>query len=151
LDVEDLDPDNKSFAFYDRGYDHVVLSNTDGHTYIHETDSYNGSNYTGYRVEPVVDFGNPRRNDLLGEIWFDLVSASNHIITVYWRGGDTLGGLLANSWQSIGTISHLNPSQPFIPVNKNARLHQIKWEAVNQNERFQVNGITFKFTTGSER
>lgn len=151
LDVEDLDPDNKSFAYYDKGYDHVVFSNTDGHTYLHETDSYNGSDYTGYRVEPIMDFGNSRRNDLLNEIWFDLVSSSNHIITVYWRGGNTMGETVSSTWQTVGTISHMSPSQPFIPVNKDARLHQIKWEGTNQNERFQVNGITFKFTTGSER
>jgi len=151
LDVEDLDPDNKTFAYYDKGYDHVVFSNIDGHTYLHETDTYNGSNYTGYRIEPVLDFGNSRRSDLLTEIWFDLVSSSNHIITIYWRGGNTLGEIMSSAWQSVGTISHLSPNQPFIPLSKDARLHQIKWEVVNQNERFQINGITFKFTTGSER
>jgi hypothetical protein len=151
LDVEDLDPDNKSFAYYDRSYDHFMFSNTNGNTYKHETDSYYGSNYTGYRVEPILDFGNPRRTDLLGEIWFDFASSINLLVNLYWRGGDTAGEVVASAWQSIGTISHLSPGQPFAAVNKSARLHQLKWEVTNAGERFQINGITFKFTPGSER
>jgi hypothetical protein len=151
LNIADLDPDNKSFAYYDRSYDHFMFANTDGHTYTHETDSYDGSHYTGYRVEPILDFGNPRRTDLLGEIWFDLASSANIEINLYWRGGDTVGEVVGNAWESIGTISHFAPGHPFAGVNKSARLHQVKWEVTNENERFQVNGITFKFTVGSER
>jgi hypothetical protein len=135
----------------------VFFENDDGYVYAYEGNSryFDVTGFTEFafdmsRTEPVLDFGNPRRTDLITEIWFDIPVAVNVTITVQWRGGDTLGELSAASFATIGTISANSPSQPFISTSQSARLHQILWTASSMTD-LQVNGITFKYQPGSER
>jgi len=126
----------------------LVISNTDGHLYYHSGDDLDGGNLDAYRIEPILDFGDKFRMDLLQEIWMDFDRVGTFSIDLYHRSGDTVGELLAQSWTSIGSISCNSPSEPVLPVDKNARLHQIKWGTDLKNERFQVSNIHFRYIPG---
>ncbi len=106
--------------------------------------------FVAYRIEPVLDFGNPYRFDLLQEIWFGITDGGVFSIDVYHRSGDTLGELEADSWTQLDSLSCNNPTRPVVHVNKNARMHQIKWGTDKVSEKFQVNDITFKYEEGSD-
>ena len=102
-----------------------------------------------YRVEPIMSFGNPRRFDLLTEVWFSITKKHKSTIDVYHRCGDTAGEVKAQDWTSVGSISCDSPDRPVVHVEKNARLHQIKWGTNAVTETFRVNRITFKYEEGS--
>jgi hypothetical protein len=126
----------------------LVYSNIDGHLYYHSGDDLDGGNLDGYRVEPILDFGDKYRVDLLQEIWMDFDRVGAFSVDIYHRSGDTIGEVLAQNWTSIGSISCDSPSEPKLSVDKNARLHQIKWGTELKNERFQVSRIRFHYIPG---
>jgi len=134
----------------------VVYGGTDGHLYTHSSEELSGSNLDGYRVEPVLYFGNRRRWDNIKEIWFDIGLSGDFSIDVYHRTGNTVGELVEKGWTLTGTVSCNNPLRAEVldsngsKPNINARLIQIKWGTDLLNESFQVNGITFKYESGSE-
>ena len=124
-----------------------VYSNTDGHLYYHSGDSIDGDDLDGYRVEPIIDFGDAQRKDTLQEIWFDIAESGSFSIDVYYRGGDTVGEVEDLSWTSLGSISCDDNSKPVLYVNQTARLHQIKWGTNAADEKFSISRITFKYMT----
>jgi len=141
---------SSTWAYYTSLRERLVLANTDGHLYqrIGGTDA--GSNLDGYRIEPILNFGDSNRYDILNEIWFDICSSGVFSIDVYHRSGDTVGELNTKGWDSVGSISCNSIARPVVTgFSKPARLHQIKWGTNLLSEPFQVNGITFKFTMDS--
>ena len=125
--------------------DYLVYANTDGYLYHCINEDLNGSDIDSYRIEPVMDFGDRLRWDLLSEIWFDIATVGDFSIDVSLRSGDTTGELEAASWTSAGSVSCNGIANPVLYVNQNARLHQIKWGTDLKDEKFIVNGITLKY------
>jgi hypothetical protein len=105
----------------------------------------------GYRIEPVLDFGNPRRKDVFKEIWFDLAEVGDFTIDISHRSGNTSGEVVSQAWTPLGSLSCDSPDPPALRnFAKTARMHQIRWGTTSDNEKFAVNKITFKYTPGSE-
>lgn len=129
---------------------HVVYANTDGHFYQRTSEANIGAAYEGFREEPVLFFGNKRRYDTIQEIWFDIGEAGSFGINVQHRSGNTTGELVKSGWTDLGSISCNSPREARMFVNLNARLHQIKWGTSGAGEKFVVNGIIFKYITGTE-
>jgi len=129
-----------------------VFGGTDGHFYTHTTEADKGSDINGFREEPILYFGNKRTYKDLLEIWFDVVEKGDFAIDVYHRGGNTAGEVEASAYELVGTLSMSSPpsGQYKVNINKNMRMHQIKWGSDLQNEKFMVNGIVFKYTESSE-
>jgi len=125
----------------------IAYANTDGHLYYSFNESdLSGSNLDGYRIEPILDFGDSQRREIIQEIWFSIGVIGSYSIDIYYRNGDTVGELIGESWTSIGSISCDSPAEPVIYPDLNAkRLHQIKWGTNLNDEKFEVNGITFKY------
>jgi len=127
-----------------------VYGGTDGHFYSKGGESDAGSDIDGYREEPILSFGNSRRFDNLLEVWFDIGEIGNFSIDVSYRSGNTTGEIRDSGWSSLGNITCGSPYASRLPVNKNARLHQIKWGTDADAEKFVVNGIEFKYVPGTE-
>ena len=104
----------------------------------------------GYRIEPIMSFGDLLEYKTLQEIWFSVVDGGDYSLDVYWRGGDTVKELLGESWTSVGSLSLNNPSLPYIVLSKSARLHQIKWGTNANSEKFSISGIKLKGVFGEE-
>jgi hypothetical protein len=138
------------WAHYTAIRDRLVYANTDGHLYYQTSEGLDNSDLDGYRIEPIIDFGEPKRKDLLKEIWFDLAYSGDYSIDVYHRGGNTTGEVKNASWTALPSLSHNSPAKPVIYTAQSARLHQIKWGTAVRNARFEVNGITFKYEPQSE-
>ena len=102
-------------------------------------------NLDGYRIEPILDFGDSTRDDLLEEIWFEMGIIGSYSIDVSHRSGNTVGELTAQGWTALDSVSCNSPSDAVVRCGKNAKLHQIKWGTNLDAEKFEVNGITFKY------
>ena len=139
-----------TWAYYMAMRDRLVYANTDGKLYYHISEALDGSDLDGYRIEPILDFGDSKRKDLLKEIWFDLGLSGNYSIDIYHRGGNTVGEVLAASWTALQSLSHNSPERPVIYPAKSARLHQIKWGTNLKDEKFEVSSITFKYEPQSD-
>jgi hypothetical protein len=127
----------------------LVYGPTDGKLYYQTGESLPAGVMDGHRIEPVIDFGNPYRKDLLKEIWFDLTEVGDFNIDVWHRSGDTLGETVNQSWTSLGSLSCDSPDVPALRnFAKSGRMHQIKWGA-DTNNNFGINGITLKYTPES--
>lgn len=134
-----------TWAYYTSMLQRLVYGGIDGHLYYQYGETLAGSALDGYRIEPIMSFGDAKRKDLLEEIWFDLATTGDYSIHIYHRGGDTTGEVEAASWTALDTLSHNSPDKPCIYPQITERLHQIKWRTDSGDEKFQVNGITFRF------
>lgn len=143
------DAGTASWAFYTAERERFVYANTDGKLYTHSSEGLAGSNLDGYRIEPILDFGDPYVFDLLKEIWFDIGFTGNFSIDVNHRSGDTVGEVISQAWTSLGSVSCNDIDRPVLHVDKTARLHQIKWGTDLKTEKFEVSLIDFKFTRDS--
>jgi len=140
---------SNSWAYYTTTRQRLVYSGTDGKLYYQASENIDGADIDGYRIEPILDFGLPYRFKYLKEIWFEITESVSCSIDIYLRSGDTVGEVEAASWTSAGSISCNSTERPVIHVDQNARFHQLKWGTDLKEEKFQVNGITFKFEVGS--
>jgi len=131
-------------------YRRLVYGGTDGQLYYQETESLNGAALDSYRIEPIMDFGNPYRKDILQEIWLDLAAGGNFSIDIYYRGGNTVEEVEGNSWTLLGSISCNHPVKPVLYTSQTNRFHQIKWGTDGTNEKYTVSKITFKYMEQSE-
>jgi len=136
---------NETWAYYTSNRQRLSYGNTDGHLYYQGGNSVDGSALDGHRVEPVLDFGKPRVNTLVKEVWFDMGITGDYSLDLYHRGGNTLGELLGQSWTSMGSLSLDSAARPVIHVMQNARLHQFKWGTDGAAEDFEVHSLTFKY------
>jgi hypothetical protein len=128
----------------------LAFSGTDGKLYYLGTEGANGSAIDGYRVEPVMDFGDPRRQDLLREIWFNIVQSGSYSIYVSHRSGNTVGECVDASWTSLSEVSCNNTANPVTRLATTNRFHQIKWGTDAANEQFVVNRIDFIYEPQGE-
>lgn len=145
------DAGSRSWAYYASLASYLVAADTDGHLYTHTGESLPGSSVLdGYRIEPILDFGDPKRKDFLKEIWFQIGYAASHSIDVYYRGGDTEAEVKNQAWTSVGSISCNSPAKPVVYVEQSARLHQIKWGTDTDTEYFEISKIIFKFIPQGE-
>ncbi len=143
---------SNSWAYYASLGSYLVASNTDGQVYSHTSETIPGSGTAldGYRIEPVLDFGDAKRKDLLKEIWFSIVHSGEYSIDVSHRSGDTVGEVEGATWTEPDSISCNDVAKPVIYLAKSGRLHQIKWGTDADSEYFEVNKITFKFEPQGE-
>jgi len=121
------DAGSNTWAFYISEKPQLVYANTNGHTYTHTSNSLVTAAIDGYRVEPVMDFGNKNRRDKLLEIWLDVGFTGSFSVDISHRSGSTTGEVIASSWTSLGSISQNNLEHPVLRVDKPDKLHQIKW------------------------
>jgi len=124
----------------------LVMSSADGHVYEYASEQDDEQTYESYRIEPILP--NNDRRSMLEEIWFGLTEVGSFNLTVYYRGGDTVGEVEAATWESLGTVSCDSPDYPVVRCGKNNFYHQIKWGSNQSNDRFGVNEIVFKYATG---
>jgi hypothetical protein len=128
----------------------LVYANTDGQLYTHASEAADGADFEAWRNEPILDFRNKRRKDILKEVWFDIVDGGDFSIDVFYRGGDTAKEITGAAYTLLGSISCNDPDRPFITTTKTNRLHQIRWGTDRMNEASCVNGITFRYLEGQE-
>lgn len=130
-------------------YRKMVFANTDGHTYQVTGELLATGTLDGYRIEPIMDFGESQRFKSIQEIWFSIVEGGNYDLHLWHRSGNTVKEVTAASWTQIGTLNLNSPSEPSIKqFLKNARLHQIKWGTNADSEKFAINKIIFKYDIG---
>jgi len=139
------DAGSHTWAYYTSLRQRFVYANTDGKLYYHTGEGLDGSNLDGYRIEPIMDFGDRTRRDLLAEIWFDIVEDGAFSIDVHHRSGSTVGEVEDATWTALDSVSCDNPEYPVVRCNKNDKLHQIKWGTDALSEKWSVNGITFHY------
>jgi hypothetical protein len=129
----------------------IALSATDGELYTLSTESDDGSDYDGYRVEPALAFGGPNTHSTLFEIWFSIVSGGAFSLYVQYRSGNTEAELRSANWTALDEISLDKPENAVCYINgetqKSNRLHQIKWGTDSENEQFIINQIEFVYET----
>jgi hypothetical protein len=132
---------------YQRSFN-LVMGGTDTPVYAYNNalDADAGSNMDGYRVEPIMDFGDQYQNKFLSEIRFGIVQGGDYSLDVSWRGGDTVKEVKAASWTALPSLSLNSPGTPAIFPGQTARLHQIKWGTNLKDERFEVNHIDLMWT-----
>jgi hypothetical protein len=129
----------------------LVYSGKDGHIYYEDTEAENTAAFSGYRIEPILDFGDPDRKDFLTQITFGLGNGGKWYIDVFWRGGETAHEVESATWHQVGSLYCDSPEKAVVypwrvtgePLTN--RLHQIKWGTDGADEKFEVNHIEFYF------
>ena len=144
------DAGSATWADYIAAGNRPVYGKTDGHLYMSATEASAGSDMNGYREEPIISFGNSKRYDTVQEIWFDIGGSGGFNIDISYRTGNTTGEIIGKPFESLGAISCNNPSDAKLHINKNARLHQLRWGTDNKDQKFTVSGIDFKYIEGTE-
>jgi len=124
----------------------AVMGYDDGHLYqfIGGSDPIEAS-HNAYRIEPIMDFGNPTKKKLLNEIWFDIGISGNFSIKVWHRFGDTVGEVEGQGWTELDTVSCNSPEVPAVrgmSPSAGAKFHQIRWGNESNGAQFEVNRIT---------
>ena len=129
-------------------YDTLILSNTDGQLYEYSSEGDAGSDFDGYRIEPMLNFQKNNKS-VVNEIWFSIAERGTYSIDIYYRQGDNVGDVKAASWTALGSISTDNPSNAVVytpdSLHSAARYHQIKWGCDAAAEPFSVNSIQFRY------
>ncbi|MHC4748395.1 MAG: hypothetical protein ACYTFW_00840 [Planctomycetota bacterium] len=129
----------------------ICTSASNGHLYTLTTESNNGEDYNGYRVEPALSLGGLNNHSILFEIWFSIVFGGDFSIYVDYRGGDTEQELRLASWTRLDEVSCNSPDNCVCRLDnltaKASRLHQIGWGTASKNEQFVVNKIEFVYET----
>ncbi len=138
-----------TWAYYTAGRQRLVYANTNGHTYFQTGETLDGSALDGYRIEPILDFGQPELNTFIRQVFFDLGVVGDYDLVLNHRSGDTVGELNNTGWTEVGTLSLDSPDRPIFNVALNGRLHQFKWGTTGASEKFEVHKITFKYENRS--
>lgn len=129
----------------------LVFAKNDGKVYSGTGDTYGAeSSFDGFRIEPIMDFGDKEIMKLLVEIWFGIHTGGNYNLHVYWRGGDTVKEVLAASWTALDTLNLNSPSNPTVYCAKAARFHQIKYGTDGLSEPFSINNVVYTFNVGGK-
>jgi hypothetical protein len=132
-------------------YRKLVMADTDGHVYSSTGEALAGAAVLdGYRIEPIMDFGDSTKQKIISEIWFGIIVGGDYSLDVSHRAGDTVKELLAASFASVGSLSLNNPDPPVLYTSLFGRYHQFKWGTNLDSEAFAVNWIDFRFTVGGQ-
>jgi hypothetical protein len=78
-----------------------LYGRSDGNSYYRTGTSDNGSDMDGYRIEPMISFGDGFQKSLLNEIWFYLNTQGSHSLYCYYRGGDTEHNVRSKQWEAL--------------------------------------------------
>jgi len=138
---------NSRWVDFINSREEVGIGGTDGTATYIATEGILGGDLDGYRVEPILDFGNPNDKDMLLEIWFDIVNTGSYSLYVSYRGGDTVAEVKNESWTALGEVSFNSPDNAITRLAKVNRYHQIKYGTDGANEPFVVSGIEFRYVT----
>lgn len=133
------------FTDYIATSQNMMVSGTDGYVYTKSGESNNLTDFDGNRIEPVMNFSGDGGFCLLNEIWFNFVENGDFNIYCLYRGGDTVKECTGSAWVELNSLSHNDPQNAVIYLNKNNRWHQIKWGTKAKNEKFGVSAIEFKY------
>ena len=136
---------NSRWADYSSTNKKLAYSEADGQLYYHTGEGLNGSSLDGFRIEPIMDFGDAKRKDTLDEIWFDLAAAGDFPIVIHHRSGTTVGEVESAGWELMPSLSHNAPLLPFVKIQRTASLHQVKWGTIAKDQQFMVSGITYRY------
>jgi hypothetical protein len=134
-----------AFTDYFTSQLNMMVSNIDGFVYTKSSEANAGTDFEGYRIEPVMNFSGNGNFDMLNEIWFNFVETGAFNLYCLYRGGDTLKECNGSAWESLDSVSHNDPQNAVCYLNKLNRWHQVKWGTRNKNERFGVSAIEFKY------
>jgi len=141
--------EDKIYYFLSQWYDSdqwkLMLGGTSQHIYEYSGTSDAVGNLDGYRIEPIMDFGNPFIKKRVKEVWFEVIAGGDYSIDLSWRGGDTVKEVTAASWSSVGNVNINSPQKPVIDIDQTHRLHQMKWGTNLDAEDYQVNKITIGY------
>lgn len=144
--TDDVWPSARTWAYYTSQSSKLVFGQSNGHIYTSTSEGDDGSDWEGYRIEPIIPFpGKGKNMTRLLEIWFGIAEHQMGSLDIYWRGGDTTGEVEGAAWTSLGSLSMASPDDPVIYPDQTARLHQIKWGTDKKSEPFSVNEIKFGF------
>jgi len=136
---------SNTWAYYSSHKQRLVYANTDGYLYNRDGTNLAGSNLNGYRIEPIMTFGNDFNYKTIFEVWFGIGNTGSYSIRVYHRSGNTVGELIGKPWATIGTVSCDSSTRPVIHCSKTGRYHQILWGTEYADEEFMVTDIVFKY------
>jgi len=135
-----------SWAYYIAYRQRLMGAGTDGWARMFSAETIDGSTaLNSYRIEPIMDFGDRNRRDLLKEIWVQISEYGVFDLTFWHRSGNTVAEIQSEAWTSIGTISCNLPVYPVLYINKPAKLHQIKWGTTTATSKYQVVEIDFHY------
>lgn len=123
----------------------IVFGNTDGKLYGLYGETNAGTAMQTHRVEPILDFGDQYRKDLLLEIWIQSANYSATPVTIRWRGGDSVEEIEKKSFTIIGTVSFADNLRPVLYTSQIARMHQIMWQINDANMDFSINNFNFGY------
>jgi len=140
----------KDWAYYASVKQRLVYANVNGYVYNRDGDNADGLDLDGYRIEPIMSFGEEFNIKTLMEIWFGIGNTGIYSIDVHHRDGNTVGELNAKTWTALGSVSCDSSTRPVLHCNQVGRYHQIKWGTNLKAEDFMVTDIQFKYTLGSD-
>ena len=126
-----------------------VFGNTNGHLTYRIGNSVPTYQMNGYRIEPVLNFGDSRKVKTINKIHFSLGIVGDYDMTVHYRTGNTLGELEASGWTATENMSMNSPNDATINTNITGRLIQIKWGTYIDEAPFEVDRIVFDYTVGN--
>lgn len=140
------------YSVYEEGsgsYKTTYFVNDGEIKYNYYSTSNSGTTYTAYRIEPVLNFGGENKT-LLNEIWARPVASTvGEEIDFWYRGGDSVTQLEAQSWTSYGSFrtDTADPNVVRSPkgLNTNNRYHQVKWGSDSTGALFSIEKIEFKY------
>lgn len=135
-----------TWSYYYSRLNSLAYGNTNGHLYYVGQESATEA----YRIEPIMDFGEKGRLDLLLEVWFGINYVGDYSIDVFHRSGNTEAEVRDAIWSSLGSINCNSPNRANLYCGKMARLHQLKWGTDLADERFAVNFIDFVYAPQGE-
>lgn len=146
--TDDVWPGPRSWAYYTAESSKLVFGQSNGHIYTSTSEGDNGSDWNGYRIEPIIPFpGKGKNMTRLLEIWPGITEHQVGNLDFYWRGGDTTGKVAGADWTSLGSLSMASPDDPVLYTDQTARLHQVKWGTDKKSEPFAVSELKFGFVS----
>jgi len=139
-----------AWAQYASRNSRLVTGGTDGYLYMRAGEAMPTGENNGYRIEPILDFGDPQRKEHLQEIWFDIGQTSACDLDIYYRGGDTVAETMNAGWEALPALSMNDPNKAVVYLGRTNRYHQIKYGTDRDNELFQINKIEFVYVPQSK-
>lgn len=125
-------------------YVRLMLGNTTGYVYARYGDDLDGSDYSSWRIEPILWLPDMERRKRLIEIRMECSETGNYSVDVYHRGGDNKQACMDASWTLLGSISLAATSDMVLYTDQTYRFHQLKWGTDLKDEGFQISKIKLK-------
>ncbi len=139
-------PSSGTWEYWLGGYTgNTLFGGATGYSYWMAGNDYAGSDYGGWRVEPVFSYPDSSKSKRVQELWFGFPEAGAFSVDVLWRTGETEQECMAKEWESIGSVSCASSAaSAALFLDKTAKFHQMKWGTDLKNEPFAVSEIIMK-------